>query len=316
MKLQEKIKALPTKIKNFFIVESGDKKTVSIKRAAFVGIGSIAFLAVAMAWFGPGEDHTFYNQTSAPEQSEIKTTLPVAHGTSSETAGVFNSGQKQLETEKRLEAQRRRPIIKYFAPQVIGANTKAPKVIQMGSKLVGFLMKTIDTRSNDLVRVRISRGGESSGVEIPAGTILTGQFSYPGSGDKIFLSFSRMDTPEGEIKRLSASALDVGTYSSGISGEVYSDAGVKVAAQMGLTMFAGMTDVLTEKESLGGAFTQNGVQAKPTMKNALLQGTSRAAQDQASRTSSEIESSRDYLIVPEGKEMIIELREDFKNERN
>jgi hypothetical protein len=48
------------------------------------------------------------------------------------------------------------------------------------------------------------------------------------------------------------------------------------------------------------------------MSNALLQGLSKASQDQASRTASEIEQERNYVIIPEGKEMIIELQEDFK----
>jgi hypothetical protein len=85
---------------------------------------------------------------------------------------------------------------------------------------------------------------------------------------------------------------------------------MKLAAGMGLTMFSGMADVLTEKESLG--LSANGVQAKPTMKNALLQGLSRAAQDEAGRTQSEIASQKDYVVIPEGKEMIIQLTEDFQ----
>lgn len=148
------------------------------------------------------------------------------------------------------------------------------------------------------------------GVEIERGSVLSGQYSYPGAGEKIFLSFMRLDTPEGDPKKVQAQALDSGSYTTGITGEVFSDKGTKVAASLGLTMFSGMADVLTEKESLG--FSQNGVQAKSTMKNALLQGLSRSAQEQTGRMASEIGSSKDYLVVPEGKEMIIELTEDFK----
>ena len=75
-------------------------------------------------------------------------------------------------------------------------------------------------------------------------------------------------------------------------------------------MFAGMADVLTEKESLG--FSMNGVQPKPTMKNATLEGLSRAAQDETNRTRDGITNQKDYVVVPEGKEMLIELVEDLE----
>jgi hypothetical protein len=104
--------------------------------------------------------------------------------------------------------------------------------------------------------------------------------------------------------------VDAADYTVGVRGQVYSGAGVKLASGMGLTMFSGMADVLTEKESLG--FSVNGVQAKPTMKNALLQGLSRAAQDEAGRTQSEIASQKDYIIIPEGKELIVQLTEDYQ----
>ena len=97
-------------------------------------------------------------------------------------------------------------------------------------------------------------------------------------------------------------ALDAGTFSPGVQGEEFTGGGTKIAASIGLNMFSGMTDTLTERESLGNSF--NGVQAKPSMKNALLQGMSKASQDQAGRTASSIDQERSYVVVPEGKEMI------------
>ncbi len=264
-----------------------------------------------MAWLSPNEDHTFYRETNESQPAHQSTAVN-GSATAGRMTELFNSGSRKLETEKREEAQRKHKmvVIKYSAPQVLGSKSQEAKAIKMGSKLVGFLVNAIDTRSPSLVRVRLPHGGESAGIEIEAGSILTGQFSFAGSDDKIFISFSRLDSPEGEARPIHALALDSATYTSGIQGEVYSSAGVKVAAQLGLSMFSGMADVLTEKESLGTAV--NGVQAKPTMKNALLQGTSRAAQDQSSRTASQIDSAKDYMILPAGKEMIIELTEDYR----
>lgn len=299
-------------LNNFFLQASGGKTTLVLKRVAIVGGGSVLLLAVGLAWFGPAEDRTFYMQTAQSQNHDGKEQEATETSISGAVASLFSNSEKKKESEKRnaMEQRKKRVVINYYAPQLVGTSNKAPKSIRTGSKLVGFLLNAIDTRSPSPVRVRIAQGGEVNGVEIEKGAVLTGQYSYAGSGDRVFLSFMRLDTPEGEPKRIHAQALDSGTYTAGISGEVQSDANFKTAASLGLTMFSGMADVLTEKESLG--FSQNGVQAKSTMKNALLQGLSRSAQEQTGRMQNEINSSKDYVIVPEGKEMIIELTEDFK----
>jgi hypothetical protein len=262
-----------------------------------------------MAWFGPAEDRTYYVKTNQEQKVSNEPALPVVQG---ESITLFDSGQQKMEADRRSEALRKqkRFVVKYFAPQLIDGNSKGPKLIRSGSKLIGFLMNAIDTRHPSFVRVRLPKGGEAGGIEIEPGSVLTGQYSYGGQGDRVYLTFSRLDSPEGISKKIQAQALDSGSYTVGISGDSHSDMAAKVAAQLGLTMFSGMADVMTEKESLG--FSANGVQAKSTMQNALLQGLSRAAQDQIGRTSAEINSAKDYLIVPAGKEMIIELTEDYQ----
>lgn len=274
--------------------------------------GGLLLLAAGMAWFGPAEDKTFYTQTTQTQSRGDNGPDAQGAAVSKPLAELFTNGERKKEADERnaIEQRKRRVAIKYYAPQLVGTSNKAPRAIRSGSKLVAFLLKSIDTRSPSTVQVRIAQGGEVNGVEIEKGSVLTGQYSYPGSGAMVYLSFMRLDTPEGEPKKIQAQALDSGSYTAGISGVVHSDAGVKTAASLGLTMFSGMADVLTEKESLG--YSQNGVQAKSTMRNALLQGLSRSAQDQTGRMENEITSAKDYVIIPEGKEMIIELTEDFK----
>lgn len=301
-----------SQFKEFFIEQSGGKKTVSIARVGVAASLFVMISAVAAAWLSPGEDFTFYTQSSTPLKGDGVDSQASSIPQAGVMAGFFANGQKKMASEKRAEAERNkhRVAIKYFAPQVIGVGRKGPKAIQMGSKLVGFLMSPIDTRAQALVRVVLPQGGEASGIEIEKGSILIGRFSYSGSDDKVLISFSRLNTPDGDMKQIAAQALDAADYNVGIRGEAYTGNGIKIASRVGLTMLSGMADVLTEKESLG--FSMNGVQAKPTMKNALLQGTSRAAQDEVNRTASDISSVEPYVLIPEGKEMIIELTEDFR----
>jgi hypothetical protein len=309
------IDKLISKFKAVFIEDSGGKKTLNLKKAGVLLVALFLVSISLMAFFSGGNDITFYRRTSQSQsasQSKVVTDNSPNPDRKTATDLLFKQGEKKKEQDK-LQAQakaRQHSEIKYFAPQLLDGNTKGSKAIRAGAKLLGFLLNNIDTRDPSVVRVLLPKGGESMGVEIPSGSILSGQFSYGGNGDKVFIVFHRLDTSDGKIQKVNARALDSQDYSSGVRGERYSENGIKIASQMGLSMFAGMTDTLTDKEALGmGA---NAVQAKPTMKNALLQGMSKAAQDEAGRTASEIQSLKDYVVVTEGKEIIVQLLEDYR----
>ncbi len=310
MSLSEKTKECWAKTKAYFLTESGGKKSLNPKRAGIAGGSLVLLLAALGAVLSPTEDKTFYTQsTSPPREGEDKETA--LDPTASEVQGIFNGGSKQLAEVRRLEAAKRKNAvrIKYSAPQVIGVASKGPKAIRTGAKLLGFLLTAIDTREPSLVSVLIPRGGVSdSGVEIPKDSVLMGNFAYRGAGEKVQLSFARLDTPDGDSIKISATGLDVADYTAGVRGKVYSDNSVKLASSIGLTMAASMTDVLTEREALS-AFGY--AEAKPTMKNALLQGISGAAKEQAGRTAEEINSKQDYVVIPKGNEVIVQLTEDF-----
>ncbi len=302
---------LREKFKNAIKQKSGGKVIIRIKTVSTIGGSILLVSALLMSWFAPKEDKTFYRHTNhaakASEESEnSKPPVTTAMNT------LFQKGQKQKEDTERKESEekRKKVSIRYFAPQVLGNSSKGPVAFIAGSKLIGVLLNAIDTRTPSLVRVRITQEGEVGGIIIAKDSVLMGKFSYSGSGEKVFINFTRLNSPEGESKKIAAQALDASNYTPGILGEEFTGNGVKIAASIGLNMFAGITDTLTDRESVGN--TLNGVQARPTMKNALLQGLTRASQDQASRVASTINNERGYVIVPEGKEVIIELTEDFK----
>lgn len=272
-------------------------------------IGVLSF-GVLIEFLAPKENRTSYQQTSGKAEFKKESTEPII---SSQMANLFAAGKRQAESDKKAEAlgKKRRAEIKYFAPQIVGENDKGPKKMRSGAKLIGVLKTSIDTRSPALVRVLLPHGGEANGIEIEPRSILVGQFSYGGEGDRLYLTFSRLDPPDGaEPRKISAVGLDAGTFTPGIQGEEFTGQGEKVAASLGLSMFSGMADTLVERESLGNVY--GGVQAKSSMRNALLQGASRAAQDQVSRTTSSLDQVKSYVIVPEGKEVIVELLEDYK----
>lgn len=310
--LPEMTRSLWRRFMSMQVEVSGGKVVINVRNVGVAAGGCLLILAVGLAWFGPMEDRTFYVQVNQGLGGDGEKSELAGSTVSDSVASLFSNSAKKMSEEKKMEESRQRKhvAIKYLAPQVIGTQSKGSKTIRSGAKLVGFLLNAIDTRTSSLVRVRIAKGGEVDGVEIERGSVLAGQYSYSGDGNRVFVSFSRIDTPDGEPKRIQAVALDSGSYTAGISGEVFSDAGLKTAASLGLTMLSGMADVMTEKESVG--MSTDSVQAKSTMRNALLHGASRTAQEQTGRMQQEINNSKDYVVVPEGKEMIIELTEDYK----
>lgn len=304
-----------SKLKAFFLNDCGERKTFNVKRVGATVVASFFTLVAVATLFSSGSDTTFYRRTfrertstDLPEKQQNSSAAPSQVGSEAKSLFVQSAMKKDQERLQAEAATRHRVPIKYYAPQILGSN-KAPKAIKAGAKLLGFLVNTIDTRDPQMVRVNLPKGGEVSGVEILPNSTLTGQFSYGGSGERLFVTFHRLDSPDGKTQKINAIALDSRDYTSGIRGEHFSENATKVVSQMGLSLFAGMAETLTEKESLGPG--PGAVQAKPTMKNAILQGASKTAQEQAQRTSSEIGSLKDYVIVPEGNEMIIQLLEDF-----
>ncbi len=297
------------KLKNFFFVDLGDgaKKTIHTKRFLSALSCVVILMTVASYFMSGGTDITFYDQDQSEDKDEEQTAQ--SNSNKSEVDALFAGGSKELaEEQKREMALRRNSLkIKYFAPQLVGVN-KGPKAVRMGARLLGFLITNVDTREPALVSVVLPRGGVSeSGAEIPKDSVLIGSFSYNG-GDKVSLQFDRLDTPDGESLKVVAVALDSKDYTAGVRGKVFSDNTVKLASTLGLSMAASMTDVLTEREAL----SEFGyAEVRPTMRNALLQGLSGAAKDQASRTSEDINSKSDYVVIPKGKEVIVQLTEDY-----
>jgi len=293
-------------IKNSLLLPSGGKNILDLKKIGALVASSLLLTSLLFSWLGPKKDLTSYRQVTWSQKVE---STQEENQVSQMVINLLQNGKAKILKDMRDKSSRKRKkkvVILYNAPQIIGKDQR--KSLPMGAKLLGVLTHPIDSRTPSLVKVRLVQTVSAYGMEIKRGSLFTGVFSV--SDEKIFIAFKRLDLPNGEFKRIEAQALNATDYTPGITGNIHSSRTLKTAASLGLSMISGMADVLTEKESLG--FAQNGVQAKSNMKNALLQGASRSAQDQASRFSSEIDDVEDYMTLPEGQELIIELTKELK----
>ena len=217
---------------------------------------------------------------------------------------------------------RRRPApryvkdVEYKAPQVI--ERKGPdgfaKGLPLGTNLVGKLLTAIDTReAGQLYKVLLPYGGkDKNGGSLPKNSIAFGKISYPGKGEKVFIQFTKALLPDGREVKMKAQALNSKNYSPGLTGDFHGKRTERIVATLGLTMVSAMSDTLTEREALGGPAGQGGMVAtevtpKATAKNALYQGISKVSEMEAGRQASELGNQQEYVTIPAGKEMVVNL---------
>jgi len=233
---------------------------------------------------------------------------------------LFSSSKKEHVTNTETNPQEQRSNvavnknINYRAKQIIVREgiIDEEDLIPVGTNFIGKLLTSIDTsEENQLIKVLLPYGGKhKNGGEIPKNSIIFGNVKYSGKGEKVFVQFTGGTLPEGKAFEIKAQALNSRDYSTGIVGEYHGKTGVRVATTLGLSMVSAMTNVLTEKESLGSeGFT---ITEKPTMKNAFYKGVSKVSEMEANNQAEELNALPEYVTVEAGSDLIVSLTESFK----
>ena len=215
---------------------------------------------------------------------------------------------KEDQTIKRYTLKKRKKASIDNSRQVIARENP---ILPAGKKIIARLITSLDSRlSSGIATARISFTVKWDGVDIiPRNSLLHGKISYPSGSERIFISFFKCVFPDGREFPLKGEALDIKDFHRGIDGNYHNKAGVRIAKNIALGMISPMANTLTEKEALGQGFA---ITAKPSMKNALLQGVSKSSEWEAKRQINDIKSDRDYLTVAAGKEIIVNLIDSFK----
>jgi len=289
--------------KNRFYREEGGKKKLIIERAGITFAlisGPLLVLYFILtpansAYIGKSSKVlTNGSSTTQPSSDKPNYGIPVQQG-------PVVSGKSAAPISQRSFQE-----IKFAAKQIlVREDSSIGYGFSPGANLIGELQSTIDTRdAAQTVRVVLPYGGKSKdgSSELPKGTLLLGSVQYPGKGEKVFIQFQQAILPEGKTVKLIAVALDPKDYSTGLTGDLQSQAKSRALSIMGLSVASTMGNVLTEKESMG----QYQVEAKSNMKNALLSGAGKAAEVEASRLQSQSEIE-DYLQVDAGTAVVISL---------
>lgn len=309
----EKLKSWFRKI---FNVEGG-KIVLDVKRlgiwilvsTAITLMGYISYFALG---FGAAEDTSRISKSSKSVNDGNQEPTGSTQSANSGSLGGISDAGANADDVRPARSARPKIAVNYKAKQVlVSGHAGVSSLFPTGTNLVGKLLSSIDTRSNQRVKAILPFASKSKrgDGEFPSGTVFFGSASYSGSGDKVFVKFDQGVLPSGEEFNIHAQALSSDDFSAGIKGEHHGNFGGRTAAILGLSMVSGVSEVLVEKEALGQGFN---VTPKASVKNGLYNGVARIADMEINRQAQKVGQKPDYVTIEAGKVIIISLTGSFK----
>lgn len=303
-------------LQSVYLQKEGGKNVInqkSLKYTFSILIGLTALVQI----FRP-EDDSFLSKSHRPFESNETIEQIQARDRAENLVNAHDSEARANQSGGTNRA--RPPKLVYNGRQVFERDEKEGSLTSLpsGTNFIGKLINGIDTREpNQVLKVILPYGARSSsGGTIPRDSILLGNVNYGGKGNRVYARFNRIIFPTGREYKIDAQALSSGDYTPGLIGEHHSQADLRMAGSLGLTMISAATDVLTERATHGGMnqFGQVAVEPKPNMRNAALQGVSQVSKQEAQRHTEEMQNEQEYITVQTGGDLIVSLLTPFKGE--
>ncbi len=206
---------------------------------------------------------------------------------------VYNRGDdvRQTESDKRRTPK---SALKLSGPKLIARSVKIK--VPPGTETNAILMTGA---SNGLVKVKLKEDVIVAGENfLTAGTILLGTGS--STDDRLFVHFTKAITDDANVASIEAEIADASDKSMGLKGSFWSTHGGRMAASAGLNFLSGASEALEDTQGEQGA-----VVAKPTVRNAVLHGTARAALEESNQVASKYKNSPPAVEIRAGTEVAI-----------
>ncbi|MCB9072304.1 MAG: hypothetical protein H6623_01685 [Bdellovibrionaceae bacterium] len=305
------MKKLFMKIVAFFQKESGGKTVVDKRKLGFFLV--IILILTTVSWFA----WTFFtNDTSvlmkttasAKEQAKVDEERSAPTNDDGSTGTVGNS-QVLGNVPKSTKPSRKtvKPFIKYKASQIIDLSSdesSSEKQNARGTVVRVRLLTSVDTREpSQICKAMVL---DRSMLGLPAKSLLFGSVTM-GASRRAIINFDHALLPTGEELSIKAQAIDSKTNLIGIIGDYHGKLGSRAIGTMALNMASGMSEVLAQKESLGGI--QGQVAVKSSLKNAFYNGIAKTAESEAGRQAEQLNQEPEYVLLKNGTEFSIQLLE-------
>jgi len=199
-----------------------------------------------------------------------------------------------------------RSQVNYNTSMIIGSNGGNAKTeLRSGIRVALRLMDKVIV-SQDPVPIlaeSILDSVSDSGLRLPAGTKFYGQASFQKGSDRAQIRFDQISLASGQIKRISALALDK-SGQPGVSGKVFSDGMKNTAGQVLTTFVGGLAAGSMQTDIMGNS--------KGGVENGLLGAVAATAQSRAQNYGEKLKTEREWIELNPGTECDAVLNESFK----
>ncbi|MFN8845905.1 MAG: TrbI/VirB10 family protein [Bdellovibrionales bacterium] len=228
-----------------------------------------------------------------PTPSESNGPIMFNEQVSSQEKIQVPKGNSEMERPK-PNGTRPRPATSYAGLQVI----ERPN---FGKIPPGTMIKAkfITGASNGPLKASLVEALTVNNEEIaPEGSILVGNGN--SGDDRLTVQFTKLVFRDGKSQNVQAQACDLSDQTVGVKGKKVSKYAVLLATGAGLNFLGGVAEGLQETQ------VQNGVATKKSdLKNAALNGASKAALDQSQEVLSELRNKKSVVQVDSGKEFYV-----------
>ncbi len=283
VEMESESKAKKSFLENFSYIRRDPAQSKKLK---LVGI-SLALIAIAISFLRGEPEKEF--------EANLIASIP---SLGQEQVDPSKGNYSRVEEAKTLDGKRsftsNGPSLKFLGPKLIsrpknikippGTINKAELVMSASNGLVKAILKD-DVKAN-------------SEVFIEAGSTILGRGS--STEDKLFISFTKVIHKDGSISQIEAEAADISDKTIGLKGSKISAHAMKMAANLSLKFLAGASEALQDSEGQQGAIVK-----KPTMKNAILNGTAKAALEESNEIASGYKNTQPVIQVSEGTEIYV-----------
>jgi len=159
-----------------------------------------------------------------------------------------------------------------------------------------FKAKLSSGASNGLVKAEVIEGlAINSEMLIPEGSSLVGQGT--SSEERLFIQFNQVVFKDGTFSNFNAVACDNDDQMVGLKGSLVGNRIGRVAGGVGLGFLGGFSSGLQEPQGYGSP--------KPSMKNAILNGTATTALEESRKMLSDLKNRMPIMEVKAGTEICV-----------
>lgn len=216
--------------------------------------------------------------------------VPFFHVPAAVSSGSTSQPKQETSSSRRkARPASPKPVVSYLGPESI----RRPKRI-MGAD--GVVVEAILTTgaSNGVVHAKLKENLVAHGeVLAEEGTLLVGQGQ--SGEERLIIRFHKAVFSDGTSAKISAQALDSEDQIPGIKGSKVGQHGLRLATGIGLNFVGGVSEALQDYDGEDGALVR-----RPTLKNALLHGSARAALDHSQETLGDLRNEPTLIEVPRG----------------